>query len=323
MATFDLIEEFLFFEEASGRAPATVRNHKAALRGVSSGVPSPLEEASTRELIEYLRSIRERYSPDRLNIVVSALRRFFSWLEESGLREDNPARRLRFVPAPPGPVQSLSSAEADKLVEWATKKAPRARFGVYRTGVLALLLLDSGMRLGEALSLELGDIDFHENRIVIRKTKTGRFRLAPLSLPMRTQLRRYLAKREKRAHTERLFINEYGDPLSREAAERSFRSLAGLTGIARRIHPHLLRHTWAVLSSSAGMPIPALMTPGGLPLHPLPRAGPQHWPSPAAEQAHARRGLPLREYQLLQGGTGGGDGCRLPLCPCWHRQPHR
>jgi site-specific recombinase XerD len=91
--------------------------------------------------------------------------------------------------------------------------------------------------------------------------------VVPLSPLLRKYLRRYLQHREQRlAKLEResqcLFISEEGKPCTVLTAERSFRGVGKVAGI-RRIHPHLLRHTFATQSLLNGAPLPAVMRLGG------------------------------------------------------------
>ena len=165
------------------------------------------------------------------------------------------------------PVESLTLEECKKLVRWATVKTRRLRFGTYRVGMLAVLLLDTGLRLGEALRLTVDDVDLVQGRALIRTTKTGGFRVVPISEPLRNHLRRYLRQRERvlKKHgkeCDRFFITEAGTPALHRSVELTFSLIGEKAGI-RRVYPHLLRHTFATQSLLNGAPLPAVMTLGG------------------------------------------------------------
>ncbi len=136
---------------------------------------------------------------------------------EESIRADgqDPAARLKYQSVHQKPVESLNQEECGKLIRWATTKAQKERFGGHRTAVLALLLLDTGLRVGEGCRLQVDDIGFAEGRILVRKTKTGDFRIVPRSLAMKKHVRRYLRRRErgllrKETTSDSLFISESG-----------------------------------------------------------------------------------------------------------------
>jgi site-specific recombinase XerD len=260
------IDEFLYYYRASGRAPATIKGKRNGLHLLLRWAEQEqieIENATAADLLRFVTSLL-RYTPDHVNNVISSLRVYYAWLCEEQLRPDSPARRVKYLPAPPKPVESLSDKECELLVEWATRKAPKARFGVHRTAVMALLMLDTGLRVGEVTNLVLSDLDFENERIVVRKTKTKDFRVVPLSMGLRTQLRRYLMRRGKNyPDTDVLFLAEDGRPCSRACAERSFQNIHEACGIGRRVRPHLLRHTFATQILLNGAPMPAVMRIGG------------------------------------------------------------
>jgi site-specific recombinase XerD len=272
MGAFSYVDEFLHHERAAGKAPATLRNRRAALDALSRWLDDQgksEQQATPADLVGFLNSLVGRYTPEHVNQAVSALRVYFRWLADEGIRSDgaNPAARLKFLRAPLKPVESLSAADVRKLVRWATTKAPRGRFGVHRTGTLALLLLDTGLRVGEALRLTLSDLDFGEGKLLVRQTKTGDFRVVPLSPVLRKHVRRYLQRREERlaklgVESNLVFIAESGDALTVTRAEHCFLRIGEAAGI-RRVHPHLLRHTFATQSLLNGAPLPAVMRLGG------------------------------------------------------------
>jgi len=121
--------------------------------------------------------------------------------------------------------------------------------------------------VGEALRLTLSDLDFGEGKLLVRQTKTGDFRVVPLSPVLRKHLRRYLQRREERlaklgSRAEEVFVSESGGPCSVSAAEGSFHHLSRAAGLGR-VYPHLLRHTFATQSLLNGAPLPAVMRLGG------------------------------------------------------------
>ena len=113
---------------------------------------------------------------------------------------------------------------------------------------LLLTLYGAGLRVSEAVGLEKGAVDL-EDRIVRVLGKGGKERLVPLGRPAAEAARRYLAL--GRPHLDRrfrpeLFLNARGGPLTRAGAFLILRRLAEKAGLEpARVHPHLLRHSFA------------------------------------------------------------------------------
>lgn len=273
MARIRFIQDFLATERAEGKAAATLRNRRRNLEKFDKWLQSQEgkddQTLTNADLVAFVNELRERYAADEVNTNISALRLYFRWMEEMELREDeqNPARRLKFLPVHPKPVEAMTPDDVRKLLVW-VNKAKKERFGVYRSAVLSLLLLDTGLRIGEALGLKLDDVNMIEGRILVKAKKTKSLRVVPISAAMQGQLRRFLTHRK--LHFEKhnlqdegwLFPAEHGRALLRDTAEASMRQTAKDADVPL-LRPHKCRHTFARLSLMNGMPMPALMRIGG------------------------------------------------------------
>ncbi|HEX2426831.1 MAG TPA: tyrosine-type recombinase/integrase, partial [Gaiellaceae bacterium] len=131
-----------------------------------------------------------------------------------------------------------------RLIEAATGTTPRA----LRDRALVELLYGAGLRVSEATGLEKSSVAIDE-RIVRVLGKGGKERLVPLGRPAAEAVRRYLAL--GRPHLDRryrpeLFLNARGGALTRAGAFLILRKLADRAGLEpTRVHPHLLRHSFA------------------------------------------------------------------------------
>jgi integrase/recombinase XerD len=116
------------------------------------------------------------------------------------------------------------------------------------------LLAVTGMRLGEALALEPGDVDLGNGVITIRRetAKLGRARLVPLHPTTMQALERYARTRALLCPTPRsktFFLSSVGTCLDRSAVAKTLRTLTTTLGLRTdTIHPtaHQLRHSFAV-----------------------------------------------------------------------------
>ena len=118
----------------------------------------------------------------------------------------------------------------------------------YRT--LIALLSVTGMRVGEALRLDRGDLDLRHRTLTVRESKFGKSRLLPLHPSTVRALRRYLRQRDQHpraARTEAVFMSTRGTRVDHSDVNRIFRKLLRRAGIGSRSascrpRPHDLRH---------------------------------------------------------------------------------
>jgi integrase/recombinase XerD len=149
------------------------------------------------------------------------------------------------LPKRPKPLpKTLSPGEAERLIEAAAGTQPRA----LRDQALVELLYGAGLRVSEAVGLEKAGVDL-DQRLVRVVGKGGKERIVPIGRAAATALTRYLSRGRPyldRRHRQELFLNARGGPLTRAGAFLILRQLAEKAGLdPRRVHPHLLRHSFA------------------------------------------------------------------------------
>jgi integrase/recombinase XerD len=114
---------------------------------------------------------------------------------------------------------------------------------------MLLLMLDSGIRVSEAVNIDLGHINLAEGYIKISGAKGGKERIVPIGSLVQRTLWKYMNNSRCQPLTEkvtRLFLSQKGLPLTRNGIQQMVRrcgSRAGLTGV--RCSPHTFRHTFA------------------------------------------------------------------------------
>ena len=230
---------------ATRRAARTVDAYKRDLAACAEWLGGPVGRASVEDLETYLAELRAAgLSPATISRRVAALRSFFRHQTLLGARTDNPAaeldlpRRHRRLP------RTLSPAEAERLVEAAAGTTPRA----LRDRALVELLYGAGLRVSEAVGLGRTDVDL-EGRVVRALGKGSKERIVPIGRPAVESLRRYLSRGRPfldARHRPELFLNARGGALTRAGAFLILRRLAARAGLEpERVHPHLLRHSFA------------------------------------------------------------------------------
>src|SRR5438094_219278 len=230
---------------ATQRAPTTVDAYRRDLTALAAWLDGPLGRLTTEQLGQYLAELRAAgLSPATIARRVAAIRSFFRHQALLGARADNPAgeldlpRRSRTLP------RTLSPAEAERLVEAANGTTPR----VLRDRALVELLYGAGLRVSEAVGLNRSSVDL-EARLVRCIGKGSKERVVPIGRQAAQALRRYLARGRPyldSRHRPELFLNAKGGGLTRAGVFLILRQLATKAGLEpERVHPHLLRHSFA------------------------------------------------------------------------------
>ncbi|MFO1480058.1 MAG: site-specific tyrosine recombinase XerD [Turneriella sp.] len=204
-----------------------------------------LQSGSEKDIANFLREeSRKKLSSRTRARVVASLRQFYGYLENRKLIEVNP-------------MQAIEAPKIEKaLPDFLTQEEIRKLFEVFREdNVLELrdktmfeFLYSSGLRISEACSLLMNDID-RENQILTIKGKGGRERLVPYGEVAAKLLVQYLdrARAEilNQYASDFVFVSKKGGALSRKSAWRLLKRYMKRAGIGRNITPHTLRHSFA------------------------------------------------------------------------------
>ncbi len=151
------------------------------------------------------------------------------------------------------PPEVLSEAEAIALLKACSTRAPT---GV-RNRALIAVLWRCGLRISEALALELRDVDLDVGTVRVRHGKGDRSRTVGLDEQTAAMLARWIDRRRKRSPGARapIFCTLQGGRLDSSYVRRLLPRLAAKAGIDRRVHAHGLRHTYAAELAREGTAI--------------------------------------------------------------------
>ncbi len=245
MAASDPDVERFLLNLATRRSERTVDAYRRDLRELESFRCGPAGATTVAELERWVAEMRAGgLAPSTIARRVSAARTYFRHLVLIGAREDNPAAAVVLPRRPRKLPRALSPSETERLIDAAIGTTPRA----LRDRALVELLYGAGLRVSEAVGVGKSGVDL-DVRIVRVLGKGGKERLVPLGRPAAEAVRRYLAL--GRPHLDRryrpeLFLNARGGPLTRAGAFLILRRLAEKAGLEPgRVHPHLLRHSFA------------------------------------------------------------------------------
>jgi site-specific recombinase XerD len=251
-------------------ATATVKRYCGAVRQFlvwyekQEQRPIEYSDLTPIALMGYRQAIQQYRTTATTNLHVAALRAWNSWLADQGLREENPAERIKSVGhvKPDAPV-ALSDREVNALL----RAARTSRYGK-RNYAICQLLLQTGMRIGECHALCWQDIEYKERKgsVLIRAGKGNKARSVPLNGSARSALADYAAMQlgcaieanwiagawsnlSQEQKQQPLWLSQKGKKLSASAIGRMFATLvndcAARNLMSADTTPHALRHTFA------------------------------------------------------------------------------
>lgn len=203
---------------------------------------SMLDKLDMRALSRHLnfKSNDERYSSASIAHAVHVVSSFFTFLQRQHLIATNP---MQFITAPKAKnalPRVLSAQEVDQLTS-TELKTPQD----IRNRAITELLFSSGLRVGELISLNLGDISFdmREVRVVGKGDKE---RVVPVGRVALEAIERYLAVRSYfKPRDNALFVNRLGTRLNVRTVQTFIKEAAKNTGLTGTVTPHKLRHSFA------------------------------------------------------------------------------
>jgi integrase/recombinase XerD len=230
---------------AARLAPRTIDAYRRDLEHLAAFLGRPLSSATTEDVERYLAHLRAGGAASTtIARRVAAVRGFFRHQVLVGARRDNPAADLDLPRRTKKLPRTLSPGEVERLIDAAPGTTPRS----LRDRALVELLYGAGLRVSEAVGLERAGVDL-EQRLVRVVGKGDKERIVPLGRHAANAVRRYLAHGRPyldRRHRPELFLNAQGGALTRAGAFLLLRRLAGKAGLEpERVHPHLLRHSFA------------------------------------------------------------------------------
>lgn len=162
------------------------------------------------------------------------VRRFASWFSTIDPRTEVPPRRLLAARRRRNKPHIFTEQEIARLMDEATRLNSSSGLRAMTYVTLIGLLSSTGLRPGEALALDVGDVDLQNGILAIRESKFGKSRFVPVEDSTRTALARYAKQRDKhwpRAATEAFLLSERGKRVHGCAARRTFARMSCSIGL--------------------------------------------------------------------------------------------
>jgi integrase/recombinase XerD len=212
--------------------------------------------ASSADVSDFLSMLaqgngRPAASPATVHRKAACLRSFYRHLRREGVRDSDPTaalsapRRGRKLP------QVLTRDEVNRLLSQPQGTEPAS----LRDRAMLETMYACGLRASETIGLELADLDLEEH-VLRARGKGSKERVVPIGRKAVEALRLYLERGRPQLVGGRvephLFVNFRGGPLTRQGLYKIVRRHAVSAGLADRMSPHTLRHTFATHLLSGG-----------------------------------------------------------------------
>ena len=208
-------------------------------------------EQDTREYRSFLLNVLKQ-KPSSINRKMSALKNFNSFLVAIGTGKETSISGISVVDFNDREIITIDRNSLNRL-----KRSVYAN-GNKRDIALLELLINTGVRVGELVSLSVQDVCLTERNgsenysyIAVRNGKGGKFREVPLNTTVKKAIEDYLAVRCSQLDT--LFIGQRG-PLRRESIDKIIKKHCAQSGI-QPISAHVLRHTFCTRLMNENVPV--------------------------------------------------------------------
>lgn len=221
------------------KAQLEVREQMASSEPLTSLAPKP-PTITKEQLSNWVISLRQKgLTPGGINMYIRTINSFLSWLkEEQHIPQEI---RLKLLPNPQKPLRGFQDNEIRSLLSF----RPKGHYEL-RTWTCIVLLLDTGCRIDELLTLHITEVNL-DNLVIVVKGKGNKTRHVPISLECRKSLFRYLQSKKLTGTNGYLFRTSSGLHLSYRNTYRDIKNLCAKAGVVgSHVHPHAFRHCFAV-----------------------------------------------------------------------------
>lgn len=199
------------------------------------------------------RDFRAPVSITTINNYIRNLRVFFNWLERDYLLQKNPMKKVQQLKKNRKAKDFISDEDFKKLIGHLDK----SYFAEHRDLAMIMLMIDTGMRLGECSDLLVSDINLAKKTILLRAeiTKGRKDRMVFFSPKTEGIIRRWIQFKDRYAESEYLFPTKRGGSISVSNFETNFKKYLRRAGLKETISPHCLRNNFAKRCLMNGMDV--------------------------------------------------------------------
>ena len=245
----NLVELFLSAKRIEGCSAKSLKYYESTIIALLDAVGKGVKYIDTEDIRSYLTEYQARKQSSKVTIdnIRRILSSFFSWLEDEDYILKSPVRRIHKVKT--GTI--IKETYTDEALE-----LMRDNCTELRDLAIIDMLASTGMRVGEMVLLNRGDIDFHERECVVFG-KGDKERIVYFDARTKIHLQNYLDSRDDDNPALFVSLQKPYRRLQISGIEVRLRQYGKLLGITK-VHPHKFRRTLATMAIDKGMPIEQL-----------------------------------------------------------------
>jgi integrase/recombinase XerD len=192
---------------------------------------------------------KKKVSPATINNYLRNIKVFFNYLKEERVMKKSPMQNIKYLKNERKPLGFINDDEFIRLL----LLMDISKFHEFRDNIIVQLLFDTGMRIGECLSINVADTDITNRSIQLHaeNTKGRKSRCVFFSSKMQKDLKAWIQYKDRYVENESLFPTRSGTNLQVHNFEKNFKKYGERAGI-KKAHPHQLRNNFAKRFLMAG-----------------------------------------------------------------------
>ena len=245
-SSLELLEKFISTKQLEGRSPKTLKYYRQTVEKMLKSIGKHVKAITTDDLREYLANYQRKTSISKASVdnIRRNLSSFFNWLEDENYILKSPVKRIHRIKTTTAVKETYTEDEMEKLRDACVE---------VRDLALIEILASTGMRVGELVSLNREDIDFHERECIVLG-KGDKERIVYFDAKTKLHLQEYLKSRTDSNKALFVGLRSPYERLQIGGIEVRLRKLGREIGI-KKCHPHKFRRTMATVAIDKGMPI--------------------------------------------------------------------
>jgi integrase/recombinase XerD len=246
MKNLNLFDSFLSYieleKEYSKNTVSSYKNDLDDFKEFLTKIDKDPIEINKKDIFNYLVFLsKKKLKPASLRRKISALRSFYKFLIREELIENDPTIDLTLPKKDKVLPDVISVEEIEKLVNIIPEKGFKGK----RDRALIELLYSSGLRVSEIINLKINEIDL-KNGYLKCFGKGSKERIVPFGSFAKDLLIEYIEERDKNnINSDLLFVTKKGKKIVRQEINNILNRYAKKSKLKKKIHPHMLRHSFA------------------------------------------------------------------------------
>ena len=242
----NLVHLFIAAKKIEGCSENTLKYYTNTLTHIIKTLDKSIYDIDTNDLRLYLADYQNKHNTSKVTLdnIRRIMSSFFAWLEDEDYINKSPVRRIRKVKTTQVVKETLSDEHLEQLRDNCTHPRDLA---------IIDLLVSTGIRVGELVTLNISDINFNDRECIVLG-KGDKERQVYFDAKTKIHLQQYLATRKDT--NSALFVSKQApwNRLSIAGVERFLANL-GHSASIKHVHPHKFRRTMATMAIDKGMPI--------------------------------------------------------------------